>query len=489
MVKTFEELGLSADALSVLKEKGYLVPTDIQEKAIPILLEGSVDVIGQAKTGTGKTAGFALPIIDFCEPAGFVQALILTPTRELAIQVAKEIDSLKGSKDLSVVAIYGGAPITRQISRLESGVDIVVGTPGRIMDHMKRGTLKIAKLSFMVLDEADEMLNMGFVGDIKKILAQTNRDKRMLMFSATMPKEVMEIATQFMREYVIIETKSRNLTIDLTEQVYYDVKGKDRFSALRRVIDMVPDFYGIIFCKTKAMVDHLAHQLLELNYSAAALHGDVSQAYREKILAKLKKHQIKILVATDVAARGIDINDLTHVVNYSLPQTPEAYVHRIGRTGRAGKKGMAITFVMPSEKRMLRHVERIIKQPLQKRELPSINQVLTSRKENVKNRIQEVVVNNSPKEFVELARDLLNEHDAKRVIASLLNYAFGNDFDKNSYDEVSKVVSGEDSDRKPWRLKKGGRRSSARGMRSSKKRSRAPNRGSKRTGRKKRSRR
>lgn len=456
--KTFKDLGLSSNALSALKEKGFELPTPIQEQAIPVLLDGSLDVIGQAQTGTGKTASFGLPIIELCEEdAGFVQALILTPTRELAIQVAKEIDSLKGNKRIKVAAIYGGAAISTQMRQLKKGVDIVVGTPGRVMDHMKRKTLKIANLSFMVLDEADEMLNMGFLGDIKKILAQTNKGKRMIMFSATMPKEILQIAKQFMRDYVVIETKSKNLTIDLTEQVYYEVKGRDRFSALRRIIDMSPHFYGIIFCKTKAMVDHLAHQLLENNYAAAALHGDVSQSHREKILASLKRRKITMLVATDVAARGIDVNDLTHVVNFSLPQTPEAYVHRIGRTGRAGKKGIAITFVMPSEKRMLRYVERVVKHDLQKKQLPSVDQVVSARKKNIKNRILEVIANDAPKEFVKLSHELMNEHDAKRIISSLLNYAFGNDFDKTNYDEVASVNT-RDGDRDDWRSKKSGRR-------------------------------
>jgi ATP-dependent RNA helicase DeaD len=347
---TFESLGLSDKTLKILERKGFEEPTPIQEKTIPAILEGEKDIVGQAQTGTGKTAAFGLPIIELIpEKSKAVQALVLTPTRELAIQVAEEINSLKGKKKLSIVPIYGGQSIELQLRSLRKGIDIVVGTPGRILDHLRRRTLKLQNISFLVLDEADEMLNMGFLEDVREIMDNTGPEKRTMLFSATMPREILQIAKKYMGEYDVMKVTKGQLTVSLTDQIYFEVSSADRFEALCRIIDIEEEFYGLVFCRTKIDVDTIANRLIERGYDADALHGDMSQGQREKILNKFKKHLLNVLVATDVAARGIDVQDLTHVINYSLPQDPESYVHRIGRTGRAGKEGNAITFITPGQ--------------------------------------------------------------------------------------------------------------------------------------------
>nr|WP_211436152.1 DEAD/DEAH box helicase [Candidatus Kuenenia stuttgartiensis] len=337
-MESFESLGLSESTLKVLKEKGYEEPTPIQQKTIPAILSGTKDIVGQAQTGTGKTAAFGLPVLELLpEKSKNVQALVLTPTRELAIQVAEELNSLKGKKRLSIVPIYGRQSMELQLRSLKKGIDIVVGTPGRVLDHLKRGTLKIGKISFLVLDEADEMLNMGFIDDVREIMENTGHEKRTLLFSATMPFEIMQIAKNYMRDFDVQKVNAGQLTVSQTDQIYFEVFAADKFEALCRIIDIEKDFYGLVFCRTKIDVDAVASHLIERGYDADALHGDISQSLREKILAKFKKRQINILIATDVAARGLDIHNLSHVINYSLPQDPESYVHRIGRTGRAGK--------------------------------------------------------------------------------------------------------------------------------------------------------
>ena len=455
-MEEFKKLGLTAETIKVLEKKGFTKPTEIQEKTIPILLEGLFDVIAQAQTGTGKTACFALPILETIkENSNQVQALILAPTRELAIQVATEIDSLKGNKRLNVLTIYGGASIMNQIRGLKKGVDIVVGTPGRVMDLMRRNELKVSNVSFAVLDEADEMLNMGFVEDIKWILDHIKSEKRMLMFSATMPREIIQIAKKFMREYQTIKVEKQNLTIDLVEQHYYPVANAQKYNALRRIIAVNDDFYGIIFCRTRENANTLARRLSDEKYSAEALHGDVSQAQRERILNKFKKNAVTILVATDVAARGIDVKDLTHVVNYSLPQSPEIYVHRIGRTGRAGKKGKAITFVMPSERNKLKGIEKLINMSIERKELPSMNDVLKTKKTKIFETISKIINKGKTTEYDAIVSELLAENSPDQVIAAVLKYAIQKELDVNSYED-NKEDQGMPEERE-------GRRSSGRG--------------------------
>ncbi|MDP3698037.1 MAG: DEAD/DEAH box helicase [Nanoarchaeota archaeon] len=450
-MEDFRKLGLSENALQALQKKGYTAPTEIQRKAIPILMEGKHDIIAQSQTGTGKTASFALPIIEkIRENAGQVQAIVLTPTRELALQVAKEFESLMGKKRLRVLAVYGGASVSEQRDRLRQGIDIVVGTPGRVIDQIDRKSLNISMVSFAVLDEADEMLNMGFLEDIEIILKSTNAKKRMLLFSATMPKPIIGIARKFMHDPIILEIEKQQQTSGLTEHIYYEVRPSDRFECLRRVLDITKDFYGIVFCKTRAEVDELSRKLMNAGYSAAAIHGDISQDQREKILQSFRIKKITVLVATDVAARGIDVTDLTHVVNYSLPQSSELYVHRTGRTGRAGKKGIAITFVIPSEKGKFRFMERRIGSQLQRREIPSVEQVKAMKSEHLKLELDTILKSTPSEKYTALAKEILISNAPVQVVAALLKQIFQS-AEKENYAEIQKAGREERHERRPGR--------------------------------------
>ena len=335
---TFASLGLSEDIVENLASIGFTTPTPIQAKSIPELLGGDKDILGLAQTGTGKTASFSLPIIEKIDPnLKAVQALILAPTRELAKQICEEIYKLKGPRQLKVCSIYGGSSYDRQIKSLRQGAQIVVGTPGRVIDLLNKKALKVDTLKYVVLDEADDMLNMGFIDDIETILGFAPEDRRMLLFSATMPPQLNRIVARYMKEKIEINLRSKELTTSLTEQVYYEVYDYDKQEALQRVIQANPEFYGIVFCHTKVETDEVSHQLIKAGFASDALHGDISQNQREKIVHRFKNKKLQVLVATDVAARGVDIKSLSHVVNYSLPSHPESYVHRIGRTGRAGE--------------------------------------------------------------------------------------------------------------------------------------------------------
>ncbi|WP_462323522.1 DEAD/DEAH box helicase [Desulfoplanes sp.] len=437
----FTSLGLSDNTVSALIKKGFEEPTPIQEKAIPLLLAGNRDLIGQAQTGTGKTAAFGLPIIEqTVESLGVVQAIVLTPTRELAIQVAEEINSLKGKKKIRVMPVYGGQAISHQLRGLRQGVDIVVGTPGRILDHLDRKTLRLEHISHFVLDEADEMLNMGFIEDIETILGATNKDKTTLLFSATMPREILSIAKKYMREYDVVSVRNKEMTTDLTDQIYFEVNESDKFEALCRIIDMAEDFYGIVFCRTKNDVDQTAGRLMDRGYDAEGLHGDISQVQREKILAKFKKHHITILVATDVAARGIDINDLTHVINYALPQDPESYVHRIGRTGRAGKEGTAITFITPAQSRRLLLIQRVTKSTIRKERVPKVEEIIKKKKRKIISLIKETLDADIGDHFRDMAAELLEDIPEEDLFAAVLQHAFKDELDESNYHAIRDVL-------------------------------------------------
>jgi len=358
---SFEKLGLSENSLNAIKRKGFVKPTEIQREVIPRLLGGNKDIIGQSQTGTGKTAAFALPLIELIdEEIKEVQAIIITPTRELAIQVADEIRSLKGNKRIYVLPVYGGQPIGPQIRNLRRGAHIVVGTPGRVIDHIERGTLSLDDVRYFILDEADRMLDMGFIEDIERILMHTSEEKRVLMFSATIPREILRLARRYLKDYEVIKVQKKSLAPEQVEQLYFEVRPGNKFKLLRKILDE-EGFYGIVFCQTKKETRELAAKLKAKGYSAEALNGDIPQKGRERILERFRRGKTRILVATDVAARGIDVKDITHVINYSVPQNPEAYVHRIGRTGREGKRGKAITFVAPWESPKLRDIERVAK--------------------------------------------------------------------------------------------------------------------------------
>lgn len=438
-LEKFEKLGVSQNILAALRKKGFEEPTPIQEKIIPLLLKEDRDIVGQAQTGTGKTAAFGIPIIEkIKENTRIVQAIILTPTRELAIQVSEEINSLKGRKKIQVIPIYGGQSIDLQLKRLKRGVEVVVGTPGRVIDHIKRRTLKLKEVSYVVLDEADEMLNMGFIDDVEEILSATNKERTTLLFSATMPREIVAVARKYMKDYELIKTEEE-ITVDLTDQIYFEVPGRDKFEALSRIIDIEKDFYGLVFCRTKIDVDKVANHLKDRGYDTEALHGDISQPRRERILNSFRDKKINILIATDVAARGIDIENLSHVINYSIPQDPDSYVHRIGRTGRAGRSGTAVTFITPEEYRKLMHIKKAAKTEIRREKLPKIDEIIEAKKYRIKTKIQDDYQKDLQEEFVNLARELLEESSPEKLVASLLQNSFGDDLNPQRYNEVRDV--------------------------------------------------
>ncbi len=441
-MKSFEELGLSEATLKALKKKGFEEPTPIQVKTIPLLLHGDKDIVGQAQTGTGKTAAFGLPMIELLPgKSKTVQAIVLTPTRELAVQVAEEINSLKGKKKLSIIPIYGGQSIDMQLRSLKKGVDIVVGTPGRVLDHIKRRTLRLEDVSFVVLDEADEMLNMGFIEDVKDILRNTAEEKRTMLFSATMPPAILGIAKKYMGEYEVLKVQNQQLTVSSTDQIYFEVYPSDKFEALCRIIDVEDAFYGLVFCRTKVDTDRISNQLMDRGYDADALHGDLSQSQREKILGQFKRRRINVLVATDVAARGIDVQDLTHVINYALPQDPESYVHRIGRTGRAGKEGTAITFITPEEYRKLQYIRKTAKTDIRKAKLPRVKDVIKTKKQRIRSGLDEIVKSRPHANYLEMSRELLKSGEAEEILGALLQYSFRDELDEKSYHEIEEAVA------------------------------------------------
>ena len=438
-MQKFEDLGLSTELLNALSKKGFEEPSEIQRLVIPELLKERTHLIGQAQTGTGKTAAFSIPILETIDADKTVKALILAPTRELANQVADEIYSLKGEKDIKVLAVYGGASIEQQIKNLKKGVDIVVGTPGRVMDLMRKKILKVDNLDYFVLDEADEMLNMGFLEDIELILEKTNDGKKMLFFSATMPKAILDIAKRFMVNYKMLKVEKKELTTNLTEQIYYEVKQEDKFEALSRVLDYEQDFYGIVFCRTKSEVDDVTNRLKARNYDAECIHGDITQGLRQKALDLFKKKVLTILVATDVAARGIDVSNLTHVINYSIPQEAESYVHRIGRTGRAGQKGIAITFVTPREASKLAQIKRITKTDIKRENIPNVEEILNAKKEALIAYVDEIIKENDHNAYDQLATELLEGRDPQEVLSSVLRHVYEDEFLPENYNEIENV--------------------------------------------------
>lgn len=378
---TFEDLGLDEKTLAAIARKGFETPSPIQALAIPRLLNGDANVIARARTGTGKTAAFGLPIVqELRESRDITQALVLEPTRELAMQTCTELQSFTEGGYPRTCVLYGGGSYNTQIRELKRGSEIVVGTPGRVQDHLERGTLDISKIKYFILDEGDEMLDMGFIDDIERIFEQANPDARILLFSATMPAPILKIAAKFMGEYEIVEEEGVVEEPLLIDQKYWVVREGDKVEALVRLIDSSPDFYGLVFTQTKNDADTVSKRLDEKGYEVAALHGDIPQSQREKILARFRSRKTRVLVATDVAARGIDISGLSHVVNYSLPFDATTYVHRIGRTGRAGSSGFAVTFVCPNETRKLNflkaRVARASKGDLNEGEIPSVKNVI-----------------------------------------------------------------------------------------------------------------
>ncbi|MDD2635089.1 MAG: DEAD/DEAH box helicase [Bacteroidales bacterium] len=400
---TFENFDLSTNIISAIKELGYENPTPIQEKTIPHLLNTNQDLVGLAQTGTGKTAAFGLPILEQIDPRNkFTQCIILSPTRELCMQISKDMMGYaKYLPEIRVTAVYGGASIDNQIRDLKKGSHIIVGTPGRVLDLLQRRILKINQIKFLVLDEADEMLNMGFKEDMDAILETTPKEKQTLLFSATMPKEIRNIALNYMNNPEEISVGTKNSGADDVEHFYYLVNAKNRYLALKRIADINPDIFGIVFCRTRRETQEVADKLIQDGYNADSLHGDLSQAQRDHVMSKFRSKHLQILVATDVAARGIDVNDLTHIINYNLPDEREIYIHRSGRTGRAGKKGVSVSIVHSRELHKIREIQKILKKPINRKDVPGGEEICHKQLMNMISRIEKIeTIDNQIEEFL-----------------------------------------------------------------------------------------
>lgn len=361
MANNFKELGIGEELELVLKKEGITKPTPVQEKSIPDLLKGK-DIIAQAQTGTGKTLAFMLPLIqkiDITKP--HIQGLIITPTRELAIQITNEAKKLSGAKEITILAAYGGQDVEQQVRKLNNGIHLVIATPGRLLDHMRRGTINLGKLQTLVLDEADEMLRMGFLNDIESIVSGTPKTRQTMLFSATIPNDVRSLGTQFMKNPVQVEVQGDNITLDEIKQVVLETTDRGKLDTLCQLIDEFRPYLAIVFCRTKRRVSSLHADLRARGYNADELHGDLSQGKRERVMKSFRNAEIQILIATDIAARGLDVEGITHVINYDIPDDAESYIHRIGRTGRIGNLGMAVTIITERDKGALAQIERKIK--------------------------------------------------------------------------------------------------------------------------------
>jgi ATP-dependent RNA helicase DeaD len=419
-VTPFGGYGLSAEVLQAVEELGYEAPTPIQAQTIPLLMAGR-DVIAQAQTGTGKTAAFGIPIVERVDPAVRApQALVLAPTRELAVQVAEAIHRLGRGRRVSVLPIYGGQPIDRQLRALRHGVQVVVGTPGRVMDHLRRETISLAGVRLLVLDEADRMLDMGFIEDVEYILQHLPADRQTALFSATMPGPVSALGRRQMRDPERVQIEKETVTVPQTRQTVYEVSGRNKLDSLARILDAENPASAIIFCRTKREVDELAESLQARGYLAEPIHGDLSQRERDAAMARFRQGQAELLIATDVAARGLDIPDVTHVINYDIPMDPESYIHRIGRTGRAGRAGEAVTLVEPRERRQLRVIEQLIGRRLTPGRIPSVADVARRRRERFKKQVAEAIEGGELEAQLLLVEELCEEYEPTDIAAAAL---------------------------------------------------------------------
>lgn len=422
----FEQLGLSESLLKAILDLGFENPTEVQEKAIPLLLEKDTDMVALAQTGTGKTAAFGFPVIQKIDADNRnTQALILSPTRELCLQITNEIKNYsKYEKGINVVAVYGGASITDQAREIKRGAQIIVATPGRMQDMINRGLVNISQINYCILDEADEMLNMGFYEDIVNILSTTPDEKNTWLFSATMPAEVARIGKQFMRDPIEITVGAKNSGSATVSHEFYLVNARDRYEALKRLADANPDIFSVVFCRTKRDTQAVAEKLVEDGYSAAALHGDLSQAQRDGVMKSFRGRQIQMLVATDVAARGIDVDNITHVVNYQLPDEIETYNHRSGRTGRAGKLGTSIVIVTKSELRKISSIERIIKQKFEEKTVPSGIEICEIQLLHLANKIKDVEVDHEIDNYLPAINNVLEDLSKEELIKKMVSVEF-----------------------------------------------------------------
>ncbi|WP_166925994.1 DEAD/DEAH box helicase [Flavobacterium poyangense] len=422
----FEQLGLNESLLKAILDLGFENPSEVQEKAIPLLLEKDTDMVALAQTGTGKTAAFGFPLIQKIDADNRnTQALVLSPTRELCLQITNELKNYsKYEKGINVVAVYGGASITEQAREIKRGAQIIVATPGRMQDMINRGLVNIKSIDYCVLDEADEMLNMGFYDDICSILSDTPDEKSTWLFSATMPQEVARIAKQFMSEPVEITVGAKNSGSATVSHEFYLVNARDRYEALKRLADANPDIFSVVFCRTKRDTQAVAEKLIEDGYSAAALHGDLSQAQRDGVMKSFRGRQIQMLVATDVAARGIDVDNVTHVVNYQLPDEIETYNHRSGRTGRAGKLGTSIVIVTKSELRKISSIERIIKQKFEEKPIPSGIEICEIQLLHLANKIKDTEVDHEIDNYLPAINNVLEGLSKEELIKKMVSVEF-----------------------------------------------------------------
>jgi ATP-dependent RNA helicase DeaD len=422
----FEQLGLSESLLKAILDLGFENPTEVQEKAIPLLLEKDTDLVALAQTGTGKTAAFGFPVIQKIDANNRnTQALILSPTRELCLQITNELKNYsKYEKGINVVAVYGGASITEQARDIKRGAQIIVATPGRMQDMINRGLVNISQINYCILDEADEMLNMGFYEDIVNILSTTPDEKSTWLFSATMPAEVARIGKQFMHEPIEITVGAKNSGSATVSHEFYLVNARDRYEALKRLADCNPDIFSVVFCRTKRDTQAVAEKLIEDGYSAAALHGDLSQAQRDGVMKSFRGRQIQMLVATDVAARGIDVDNVTHVVNYQLPDEIETYNHRSGRTGRAGKLGTSIVIVTKSELRKISSIERIIKQKFEEKTIPSGIEICEIQLLHLANKIKDTEVDHEIDNYLPAINNVLEDLSKEELIKKMVSVEF-----------------------------------------------------------------
>ncbi len=422
----FEALGLSKPLLDAVADMGFETPSEVQEKTIPILLESETDLVALAQTGTGKTAAFGFPMIQKLDSKSrTTQGLILSPTRELCLQITNEIQGYsKYVKGLNTVAIYGGASITDQARQIKRGAQIVVATPGRMKDMIGRGLVDISKIDYCILDEADEMLNMGFYEDIKDILSNTPKEKSTWLFSATMPKEVSVIAKKFMHSPVEITVGTKNAGTSTVQHEYYVVGGRDRYPALKRLADTNPDIFSVVFCRTKRDTQRVAEKLIEDGYNAGALHGDLSQNQRDLVMNAFRKKQIQMLVATDVAARGIDVHDITHVINYQLPDEIETYTHRSGRTGRAGKSGISMVIVTRSEMRKIHSIEKKIQQKFIQKNIPTGIEICEIQLYHLANKIKDTKIDKDVENYLPAINDVLEGIDRDELIKKIVSVEF-----------------------------------------------------------------
>ncbi|MBS3983471.1 MAG: DEAD/DEAH box helicase [Dethiobacter sp.] len=416
----FSQFNLSDEVLKAVSMMGFEEATPIQEQAIPAALEGR-DLIGQAHTGTGKTAAFGVPLIEKLQRnVVSVQALVVTPTRELAVQVAEELNKLGQFKGIRTLPVYGGQEINRQIRGLQKNPQIITGTPGRLLDHIRRRTIRLGEIKVVILDEADEMLNMGFIEDIEAILKETPAERQTLLFSATIPIAIQQLARRFMRDAKLIAVRSQEVTVPNTEQSHLVLEERQKFDVLCRLLDTQSPDLAIVFGRTKRRVDELYEALNKRGYSAEGIHGDMTQARRDSVMRQFRDGTIDVLVATDVAARGLDISGVTHVYNFDIPQDPESYVHRVGRTGRAGKSGMAVTFVTPREGNQLRAIEHGTRRKIARLPVPTVQQAIEGQQRLAVEKLLRIVESEELTFYNPLAEELLQEHSATTLLAAAL---------------------------------------------------------------------